>query len=65
MSEIDTLNRFGVATTGAGLTAILMPPLPRQVLTRDEALCLAAWLVTLADPAGAEFVRVLQAVRAA
>lgn len=64
MSEIDTLNRFGVATSGSGLTCILMPPGPGQLLDKAQALILAAYLVALADPELDEFKRILSAVMA-
>lgn len=37
--------------------------LGQQILTRAEALNLAAYLVALADPTGEDFEQVLEAVR--
>lgn len=64
--EIDTLNRFMVAKQGDHLCVMRAPAL--GVVTRDEALNLAAWLVAMADvlpsEAGApSFEDVLAAVR--
>jgi hypothetical protein len=61
MSKIDTTNTFMVAAGGRGI-AILNPP--RTSITADEALLLAAWLVSIAEhSASQEFAEVLQAVQ--
>lgn len=36
---------------------------PKMLMTREEALRHAAWLVAVADPDGGEFEQVLNAVR--
>ena len=61
---IDTINHFGVAVSGASANvggvvtgdeiAVIVPPIGRHddgrmLLSRDEALNLAAWLVAVAD----------------
>ncbi len=58
--EIETLNRFGVALVGNRIGMLMPPSLP---MTTDEALTLAAWLVTLADYRGDRFKEILEAVR--
>jgi hypothetical protein len=59
--EIDTTNQFGVCASGNGSIGILVPP--RGMLTKQQALTLAAWLVALADPLGEEFQNILEAVQ--
>lgn len=59
--EIDTLNRFVVALNGVGQIVVL-GSVPR-LLTKEQALNLAAYLVTLGDPDGRRFRRVLRAVQ--
>lgn len=58
--NIDTLNRFGVATRGGNIT-LLMPP--RGEMTREVALVFAAWLVALADDGSGLWERTLDAVQ--
>lgn len=61
MAEVvDTFNKFGVGMQ-AGDIAMLNPP-PRRI-TRQDALLLAAYLVCMADPAGDQFPKVLEAVQ--
>jgi hypothetical protein len=55
----DTTNRFMVSMRGDGL---LVPIRPVQILTKDDALNLAAWLVAMADD-NDEFPVLLEAVR--
>ena len=57
--EIDTLNRFLVSVNGADNIVLLRW---RQVISKSDALNLAAWLVALADDED-HFLAVLQAVR--
>lgn len=57
---MDTFNKHMVGVSGDGIM-IMMPP--RGAMTMEEALVLAAWLVTLADPLQDEFPRVLEAVQ--
>ena len=57
-AELDTMNRFGVSVYGDGL-AILNPP---RVLTHDDALLLAAYLVALSRHGRERFLEVLEAV---
>lgn len=63
---IDTSNEFAVAC-GVGVRSdelvLFLPPASGQRLTRDQALVLAAWLASLADPGGDRFARVLEAVQ--
>lgn len=47
MKPIDTTNKFLVASTINNIVSLLNPPAPRQALTSDEALVLAAYLVAL------------------
>lgn len=57
---MDTTNDFFVGVLGDGI-AILNPP--RGKITKEQALRLAAYLVLLADDTGAEFPKVLEAVK--
>lgn len=57
--EIDTTNRHGVGLR-ANKIGMLAPP--RQEMSKQDALTLAAWLVLLADPGGEQFERTLTAV---
>lgn len=57
----DIFNKHGVSMSGAGKIAIMIPP--RGDMTKRDALVLAAWLVSLADPIGDEFQKVLDAVQ--
>jgi hypothetical protein len=56
---IDTTNKFLV---GGRADGILITCPPRGSISRQEALVLAAWLVSLADRDG-EFQKVLAAVQ--
>ena len=60
MSAIDTTNRWGVSALQQKVI-ILVPP--ARALSGDEALVLAAWLVTLAARPRADFDAVLDAVQ--
>jgi len=57
--ELDTSNWFFVARGGDRIFLATVP----DVLERDEALNLAAWLVSLADPRDETFPRLLAAIR--
>lgn len=59
MTGIYTDNAQLVGGTGDHVTVRM----PRNVMTRREALAHAAWLVALADPLGDEFPAVLEAVQ--
>jgi hypothetical protein len=64
-NEIDTFNRFFVGIAPNNCVTVMKPV--HGLLSRDEALTLAAWLVTIAaldanDPA-AEFAPYLEAVQ--
>jgi hypothetical protein len=70
--EVDTSNRFLVSAIGDKIVVLGFPgglsrgksaELLVQLLTRDDAINLAAWLVALADPAGDDFQRTLKAVQ--
>jgi hypothetical protein len=59
LTEIDTFNKFMVGMRGN--TVVVMRP--TNAMSRMEALVFAAYLVTLADPAGDQFAAVLDAVQ--
>jgi hypothetical protein len=59
MNEIDTANEFMVACQGDKV--VIMNP-PRGLLSQDEALVLAAWLVALSFAERSRFDEVLNAV---
>ncbi len=54
-----TFNMFGVGSHDDLITIVL----PRERLTKAQALNLAAWLVVLADPSGRDFVDLYNAVK--
>lgn len=58
-SEIDTSNKCFVGVHGDNLT-IMRPP--QGLISKPDALLLAAWLVALADDDG-QFPAVLEAVQ--
>lgn len=59
-APIDTSNEFMIGASAD--TIVLHAPIP-HVLSRDQAIRLAAWLAVLADPQGEQFNRTLQAIR--
>lgn len=59
MSGVDTTNDFFVGVQGNRV--VIMRPVP-NLLTKEQALRLAAWLVALADD-DCEFPAVLKAVQ--
>jgi hypothetical protein len=60
-SEIDTTNKFLVSGTGRGI--VIMNP-PRKEISHEDALLLAAYLVSMSDPySGMKFEDVLNAVQ--
>jgi hypothetical protein len=58
---MDTFNKFmvGVQADKVVILNIVGP----SYLSKDEALNLAAWLVSLADPGGEKFTDMLSAVQ--
>lgn len=60
---IDTFNKYMVGARPGGSVIIFNAPTCRQAITAEDALVLAAWLVTLADPTGEKFAVVLEAVQ--
>jgi hypothetical protein len=63
--DFDVANKFLVASAPAdGTFTLLNPPKPRQVLTRAEALNLAAWIVAIVDPDMDDFAKMLVDVQA-
>jgi hypothetical protein len=60
--EIDTFNKFFVSMHAASGDIAFLRPVPMQ-LKRADALLLAAYLVSMADPLGDEFAKVLTAVQ--
>ena len=57
--EVDTSNKFMVGVSGARIC--FLKPIP-NVISMDDAVSLAAWLVALADPTGEKFETVHEAV---
>ena len=65
MIEIDTTNRFMVASQGDTNTIRVMhPPTRQQGVSKQDALVFAAWLVTMADdsPDNSQFQEILHRV---
>lgn len=61
---IDTSNWQMVGTSLTNTSGSVSVMMPKPMMTADEALLHAAWLVALAEPfAGHDFVDVLEAVR--
>lgn len=58
--SIDTFNKFIVGVMGPDRLMIMNPP--RGHISRDEALLLAAYLVTLSAVPREDFLAVLDAV---
>ena len=62
--SIDTLNKFMVTSNmNPDGVSVMLPPTPRQNLTKAEALNLAAWVSVLAEATEAEVVEAFRAVR--
>jgi hypothetical protein len=59
-TEIDTWNHQFVSLNGANNVVVLRP---QQIMTKQEALVHAAWLVAVSAPEDGEFERVLAAVQ--
>lgn len=57
----DVFNKFGVSAYTRSVV-LLAPPLINEVLTKREALLLAAWIVAVVHDDD-EFARLLEAVR--
>lgn len=64
---VDTTNKFLVGVLGLGgkdpMIYILRAIHPRVPIERADALNLAAYIVALLDPDGADFARMLEAVK--
>jgi hypothetical protein len=60
---LDTFNKFVVGVQGDKVTIMNIAPGTIPKLSKPEALNLAAWLVSLADPTGDEFHKWLEAVQ--
>ena len=58
----DTANLFLVATDAAGQRVVIRPT--GGVISRAEALNLAAWIVALVDAEHKDFERLLKAIEA-
>lgn len=59
---MEIINKHFVAVAGDQLT-MLNPPRPREALSREDALLLAAWLVALAETKEGQFQALLTAVQ--
>ena len=59
--KMDTANHFEVVETQTGV-AMISPPMARQVLSRQQALNLAAWLLVMARCNENELVKVLREI---
>lgn len=49
MKLADVTNRYAVAYASDGIVTMLSPPAPRQKMSRQDALNLAAWLTVIAN----------------
>jgi hypothetical protein len=58
---VDTFNKFAVGVQGDKITIFNIVGPAR--ISKEEALNLAAWLVSLADPGGEKFADMLSAVQ--
>lgn len=58
--EINTFNRFFVGLQAGNI--VFLRPVPVRI-TKDQALNLAAYLVSMVDPEGEEFKKVLEAIQ--
>jgi hypothetical protein len=59
----DPANRYRVGRAG-DLVALMRPPYAGDVMSREEALLLAAWLIVMVDPAEGDFEAALDTVLA-
>ena len=59
--KVDTLNYAGVGMQGDHVN--VMFPARLQIMDKEQALVLAAYLVSLADPGGERWAVVLKAVK--
>lgn len=57
---MNTFNKYIVGMAHNGL--VIMNP-PRAAMSTEEALVLAAWIVSMADPLGEKFAEALKAVQ--
>jgi len=64
MTEIDTFNKYFVAVHVASDDICFLRPVPLRI-SRTDALLLAAYLASMADPIGDDFKEVLKAVQSA
>ena len=60
---IDIFNKQMVGGFGTGSTAKILVALPKQIMSKKEALVHAAWLVCLAEDEEGQFDEILQAVK--
>ncbi len=60
MTNIDTWNKHLVGRRGNEVVIALPPFRPMEI---DDALLLAAWIVSVADPIGKRFRTILEAVQ--
>lgn len=61
MPEIDATNKFLVSSLSNDRIVLLNPP--RGPMSQEDALVLAAWLVTLSMSSPEDFQRAFDAVR--
>jgi hypothetical protein len=62
MKDFDTANRFMVGAQAHGKAVRIVLNKLSTILTRDQALNLAAWLVAVADPTQKDFPGMLEEV---
>jgi len=63
MDNFDPTNKFLVGgTAGTGELCILNPPLPRQLISKEDAVNLACWLLVISGVERHELLLALTAV---
>lgn len=58
----ETINDCMVSMSGLGTLMMMNPPRPMEIISKDKALRLAAWLVAMADDDNS-FDEILKAVK--
>jgi len=60
--RLDSSNKFGVTVAPSNDHLLMVRKPVMGVMTRDEALNLAAWLFVMADPKAERFYRIVDSI---
>lgn len=61
-AAVETSNLLGIGVMGSGELVLSAIPV-KVLLTKEQALNAAAWIVALVDPGHKEFERLLEAIK--